>query len=242
MKNRIVPYSIAIVAAMALAGCGQAGTVAGSTTSGSTAATTSAMASPTEKDYTNNELAAIIAKLKDPSGRAFTVIPAAQIDQGLEVARTLLKTAVITPKACAVVSTNNAQVPEGSTYAAGASLSAADKTTITVTVFAVKDASAMSAQLAASEKAASQCSTVTESVAGKKSTVKVTPVQVSTNGDKSLGALTSETAPTGQKVTSLTVTAVKGNLAATVVKAGAAITSAASNELVKLVNTVLVGQ
>lgn len=181
----------------------------------------------------------MLTKLKDPKGRAFTVIAAAQIDQGLQVARQLPKTAVITPKACGVLATNNSQVPEGSTYAAANSISAADKTSITVTAFAVKDASSMARQLSASQKAASQCSSVTIAVAGKKTTTKVMPVPVTTSGDTSPGSLTSETAPTGRKITALTVTAIKGNLAATVVKTGTAITPAAGGELVKLVNTIL---
>lgn len=180
----------------------------------------------------------MLTKLKDSKGRAFTVVPAAQLDQGLVVARKIIKTAVITPKACAVLVTNNAQIPEGSTYAAGVSLSAADKTTTTVTVFAVKDAATMAGQLSDSKKAASQCSTVTISIAGKKVTSKVVPVDVSTSGDISLGALTSEAAATGAKATALTVTGIKGNLAITAVKTGAAITTAASAELVKLVDAI----
>jgi hypothetical protein len=50
------------------------------------------------------------------------------------VARTILKSAVVSPKTCAVMATANAQVPEGSAYKAGNSISAADKTSITVTV------------------------------------------------------------------------------------------------------------
>lgn len=254
MKKMMAPYGVFLVAALALTGCGGSGTAAASASAGNAAtastavpAAASASASATEsaaaaKTYTNDELAAMITKLKDAHGKAFTVVPAAQIDQGLQLARKVLKTAVITPKACAVLATNNAQVPEGSTYAAGSSLSAAEKTVTTVTVFAVKDASAMAEQLGSSQKAASQCTTVTISMGGRKIVTKVVPVRVTTNGDTSLGALTSETAPTGQKTSTLTVTAVKGNLAATAVKSGAATTAAASAELVKLVNAVLSGQ
>jgi hypothetical protein len=100
----------------------------------------------------------------------------------------------------------------------------------------------MANQLTASQRAASQCNTVTVSAAGKKATVKVTPVSVTTNGDTSLGALTTEIAPTGQEVTALTVTAAKGNLAACAVKSGATITPVANAELVKIVNTVPANQ
>jgi hypothetical protein len=81
------------------------------------ATTLSATATPSvvAKSYSNNERATMVTKLKGSNGRAFTVIPAAQIDQGLQVARTLLKTAVINPKACATPATQNSQVPEGST-------------------------------------------------------------------------------------------------------------------------------
>lgn len=255
MKNRSLTYGIIVAAAVALAGCGSAGTAGDSPSAGNSptqAMTPSASASPSEesttaaatpsadaKAYANDELAAMVAKLKDPNGQPFTVIPAAQIDQGLQVAQELLKTAVITPQECAVMATNNAQIPEGSTYAAGSSLSAADKTSITVTVFAVKDASSLADQLSTSQKAASQCETVTVAAAGKETTVKLTPVPVTTTGDTSLGTLASETAPTGETITALTVTAVKGNLAASVAKTGAAITPDASGELVKLVDAVL---
>jgi len=242
MKTRFVLPGLVFAAALVMTGCGQAGTAPGSTSTSTASVSATETPSAVAKTYTNGELETIVTKLKDPNGQPFTVIPAAQINQGLQVARTLLKTAVVTPKACAVLATENAQVPEGSTYAAGTSISAADKTTITVTVFAVKDASSMSNQLMASQKAAAQCDTVTVAVAGKKATVKVTPVAVTTSGDTSLGALTTETAATGQKVTALTVTAIKGNLAAQAVKAGVTITPAASAELVKLVDAVLANQ
>lgn len=266
MKNRSVAYGIIVAAAVALTGCGNAGTAENTTTpadmpaasagTGPTQAMTpSASAEPSEKSttaaatpsaaakaYTNDELAAMVAKLQDPNGQQFTVIPAAQIDQGLQVAQELLKTAEITPKECAVMATNNAQIPEGSTYAAGSSLSAADKTSITVTVFAVEDASSLAEQLSTNQKAATQCETVTIAVAGKESTVKLTPVPVTTTGDTSLGTLASETAPTGEEVSALTVTAVKGNLAASVAKTGAAIAPDASGELVKLVDAILASQ
>lgn len=55
----------------------------------------------------------------------------------------------------------------------------------------------------------------------------------------SFAALTTQHLATGQAQTALTVTGVKGNLAVTAVKAGPAVTQAASAELIKLINTVL---
>jgi len=54
-----------------------------------TAEPSSASGSPTPaaKAYTNEDLTAIVTGLKDAQGRALTVVPAAQVDQGLIVAR-----------------------------------------------------------------------------------------------------------------------------------------------------------
>ncbi|MFE4542734.1 hypothetical protein [Arthrobacter sp. NPDC056727] len=59
--------------------------------------------------------------------------------------------------------------------------------------------------------------------------------------DKSMGALQTQTLPTGQKQAVLTVTGIKGTLAATVVKTGAAgtVSAGAAPELAKLVNAAL---
>ena len=154
----------------------------------------------------------------------------------------MLKTAVITPKNCGVLADNNTQVPEGSTYAAGASLAAKAKTATVLTVFAVKDPSVMTAQFEKSAAALKDCSTYTIELKGKKVTSEMKPVDVAVQADKSLAALTIQTTPTGQKqVCNITVLGVKGTLAVTVMKSGAvgAVTAADAPELVKLVNAAL---
>jgi hypothetical protein len=168
-------------------------------------------------------------------------VPAAQIDQGLIAARELLKTAVITPKACAVLADNNSQVPEGSTYAAGASLAAKAKTATIVTVFAVKDPAVMAEQFDKSDGAVDNCSTFTVELEGQKITSEMKPIETDVQADRSLGALTVQTLPTGQKQAMVTVTGVKGTLAATAIKRGAvnAVTAASAPELVQLVNAAL---
>lgn len=99
---------------MARAGCGGAEPASTSPPSASTSSSAPST-TPTAKAYTNEELTSIVTGLKDARGQSLTVVPAAQIDQGLIAARELLKTADITPKACGVLADNNSQVPEGST-------------------------------------------------------------------------------------------------------------------------------
>jgi hypothetical protein len=234
MKRSNASAALAIAAVLTLTGCG------GPSPSGTTASATTP--TPTPKAYTNEELTAIVAGLKDAQGQPLTVVPAAQIDQGMIAAREMLKTAVITPKTCGVLFDNNTQVPEGSTYAAGASLAAKAKTATVMTVFAVKDPSVMTAQFEKSAAALHDCSTYTIEFKGQKITNEMKPLDAAVQADKSLAALTIQTTPTGQKqVCNITVFGVRGTLAVTVMKSGAvgAVTAADAPELAKLVNAAL---
>ncbi|MFC9353350.1 hypothetical protein [Arthrobacter sp. NPDC057013] len=241
MQRSITPISLAAAAAIFLAGCG--GPAPSSTAEPSSAPAAPPSPAPTSsaKAYTNEDLTAIVTGLKDAQGRALTVVPAAQVDQGLIVAQELLKNAVITPKACGVLADNNTQVPEGSSYAAGASLAAEAKTATVVTVFAVKDPAVMATQFDKSHAAVRDCSTYRFELKGQKITSTMKPVEVAVAADKSVSALQTQTLPNGQKQAVLTVTGVKGTLAATAVKTGAAgtVTASAAPELVKLVNAAL---
>jgi hypothetical protein len=151
----------------------------------------------------------------------------------------VLKSAVFTPAACKVFADSNAEVPEDSTYAAGTTMSAADKTATVVTVVALKDAQCLTHHLEASRTAATQCQSFTVEAAGQKLTTETTPVDAATNGDESFAALTKQSLATGQTQTALTLTGIKGNLAATAVRAGPAVTQEASAELTQLINTIL---
>lgn len=241
MQRSIAPISLAAAAAIFLAGCGGPAPSSTAEPSSPSVEPTSAAPTSTAKAYTNEDLTAIVTGLKDAQGRALTVVPAAQVDQGLIVARELLKNAVITPKACGVLADNNTQVPEGSTYAAGASLAAEAKTATVVTVFAVKDPAVMTTQFDKSDAAVRDCSTYTFKVKGQKITSTMKPVQVAVDADHSISALQTQTLPNGQKQAVLTVTGVKSTLAATAVKTGAAgtVTASAAQELAKLVNAAL---
>ena len=219
-----------------MTGCGT-NTGTGTQTTASTPSATPT-ATPT-KTYTNADLSGLISTLKDSEGRPLTVVPAAQIDQGIIKAKELLRKAVFNPPACNVFADSNAQIPQDSTYAAGTTISAADQTATIVTVMALKDTAALNAHLDASRTAVAQCQNFTVDVAGQQITNQVQPAEIATAGDDSFGALATQTLATGQKQTVLTVTGIKGNLAATAVKAGPAVTPDAAPELTQLINTVL---
>lgn len=235
MQRRNTPAALLLTAFLALTGCG--------TSTGTDTATSSPPApSPTPspaKTYTDADLSSLLATLKDAQGRPLTVVPAAQIDQGIIKAKEVLKSAVFTPPECNVFADSNSQIPEDSTYAAGTTVSAAEKTAIVVTVMALKDAKQVTDHLEASRNASAGCSNFTVELAGQKITTEVQPVDVKTKGDESFAALAKQSLSTGEKQTALTMTGIKGNLAATAVKAGPEVTPNDAPELAQLIDTIL---
>jgi len=235
MQRRTTPAALLLAALLALTACG-------TTTATGTATTSpppsSATPSPA-KTYTDADLSSLLSTLKDSQGRPLTVIPAAQIDQGIIKAKEVLKTAVFTPPECNVFADSNAQVPEDSTYAAGTTVSAADQTAIVVTVIALKDAKQLTEHLEASRKATDKCSNFTVELSGQKITTEIQPVDAKTKGDQSFAALAKQSISTGEQQTALTMTGIKGNLAATAVKGGPAVTQDAAAELAQLIDTIL---
>jgi hypothetical protein len=235
MQRRITPAAILLTAFLALAGCG---TNTGTGTATSSPPSPSPTPSPA-KTYTDADLSALLATLKDAQGRPLTVVPAAQIDQGIIKAKEVLKSAVFTPPECNVFADSNSQIPEDSTYAAGTTVSAAEKTAIVVTVIALKDAKELTDHLEASRNASAACSNFTVELAGQKITTEVQPVDAKTKGDQSFAALAKQSLSTGEKQTALTMTGIKGNLAATAVKAGPEVTPNDAPELAQLIDTIL---
>ena len=99
----------------------------------------------------------------------------------------------------------------------------------------------MAEQFGKSDGTVGNCSTFTVELEGQKITSEKKPIETDVQADRSLGVLTVQTLPTGQKQAMVTVTGVKGTLAATAVKSGAvnAVTAASAPELVQLVNAAL---
>ena len=235
MRRRSKPAILLMTAVLALAGCGTG-------TATQTATSSPPAPSPTPspaKTYTDADLSSIVSTLKDSQGRALTVVPAAQIDQGIIKAKEILKGAVFTPPECNAFADSNAQIPEDSTYAAGTSVSAAENTAIVVTAIALTDAKELTAHLQASEDAVAACRNFTIELEGQKITTEVQQIDAATKGEQSFAALAKQTASSGEAQTTLTMTGIKGNLAATAVKTGTNVSADNAPELAQLVDTIL---
>lgn len=238
---------ILLSAALALTGCaggaatGNAASVWASTKA-ATVSTPKPTATPTPtpvKTYTNKQLAAIITELEDANGQPMTIMPAAQIDQGLIKAKELRQNAVVTPAACADIAANNNGIPEGTTYAAGESISMKEETLTVVSAVGAKSPSLLAGNTTKMAGMYSKCSNFTVQSGGMTLKAHVQPLGVKTTGDHSAGVLITQTTPTGDKVTTLVVSGSKSTLGASAIKMGAAVTPGSAPELVKLVDAVL---
>jgi len=236
------PAALLLAAAFALAGC--AATPAPSTSPSAAAAGTPA-ASPSSappaasKAYSAPELAGIIAELKDAEGQPLTAVPADQLDQGIATARQMISSAVISPAECGVLADSSAQIPEGSTYAAGGSQAAKDEAITVLTLVAVTDPELLNKGVEASLANGAKCSTFTMELQGQRITSDTKVLDVKTAGDKSFSSLSTQTLPSGQTMTTVMVMGIKGTLSATAVASSAGLTSAAAVDLARLVDEAL---
>ena len=249
--RRSAPAALLISAALALAGCGQTTTPA--TSPANTVEPASAAASqaagqprsaaptptPTPKAFTAAELTAIIAGLADGEGNALTVVPAEQLEKGIEISKKTMSEAVISPAECAVVADSNAQIPAGSTYAGGVAKSTTVQALTVVTLVAVADQKQLGVNLEAAVAKSKKCTNFSMEIRGQKITSQTEILPVKTSADTSFGSLATQTLPSGQLMTTLLVTGVKGNLSASAVATGPDVTRAAAATLARLVDEAL---
>lgn len=250
-RQSITPAALLFATALALAGC--TGTPAPSTAgtssaaaadqpsaaAGSPAASPSSAPASAPKAYAAPELAGIIAELKDAGGQPLTAVPAEQLEQGIATARQMMASAVISPAECGVLADNSAQIPEGSTYAAGGSQSATEKAITVLTLVAVTDPELLTKGVETSLENSTKCSTFTMEIQGQRITSKTEVLDVKTAGDKSFSSLATQTLPSGKTMTTVMVTGIKGTLSASAVATGSGITEAASADLTRLVDEAL---
>ena len=185
------------------------------------------------------ELAGIIAGLKDADGQALTAIPAAQLDQGIDITRQMMDSAVITPAECGVLAYRSAQIPEDSTYAAGRSQSAKEKAITVLTLTAVTDPELLNKGVETSLENGTKCSNFTMELQGQRITSVTEVLDVKTAGDTSFSSLSTQTLPSGQTMTTVMVMGIRGTLSASAIASGAGVTSAASVDLARLVDEAL---
>jgi hypothetical protein len=241
MKRNTGICGLILTGALVLTGCGgEAESESSEPASAAPASSEAPSPTPTAaKTYTNEDLTALVSSLTDAQGQPMTVIPAAQLDQILAQTQEMQTTATVTPEACAAFATESAQIPEGSTYAAGTSQSAADQTLTTVTLVAVPDPQAMADEIAQTRQAIAECANFQVQAEGRTITAQVQPLEVTTTGEETSAVIVTQTLDTGETQTIMTVASTQGTLAVNAVKIGANVPSQAQAELVKLVDDAL---
>lgn len=242
--------SVAAAAILALTSCSGATTPeasneqspAASTQQSSAAESTSAKPEETKaassREYTEAQLTAMLAGLKNAEGEALTPISAADLKQGQELAKTSMSSMTITPEACKAFANSNAELPEGSVYAAGTWTGDAAAGEVTaVTVLSAK-ADVLSSKMDGASGARGACSSFTIEVGGQsiKNTMKT--LKVDTAADKENGTLITQELPAGTNNT-VTVEALQGGLLVSVVKIGGGADEATAAELATLVDSIL---
>lgn len=245
-----VLISVAAAAILALTSCSGAATQdasaeqspAASTEQSAAAESTAAKAEETKaassKEYTEAELTAILEGLKDADGNPITLVPAADLKQGQDLAKSSMESMTISPEACKAFANTNAELPEGSVYAAGTwtgDVTAGQMTAVTI-LSAMPQVLADTMDRASGDRGA--CSTFTMEIAGQSVKTTMKPVKVDTSAEKENGTLITQELPTGTNNT-VTVEALQGGLLVSVVKMGGGADEAAAAELATLVDSIL---
>lgn len=254
-KNTRPSVFISVVAAalLALTSCSGAATpdasteqtVAASAEQSAAAQTTAATTekaketkAASSKDYTAAELTAILEGLKDAKGNAITLIPAADLKQSQDLAKSSMDSVTITPEECKAFANSNAELPEGSVYAAGTWMGDVAVGEVTaVTVLSAKP-QVLAATMDRVGSDSGACSTFTMEIAGQSIKTTMKPVKVDTSADQENGTLITQELPTGTNTT-VTVEALQGGLLVSVVKMGGGADETTAAELATLVDTVL---
>ncbi|KRE79234.1 hypothetical protein [Arthrobacter sp. Soil763] len=248
--RRLAPAALLLTIALGLAACGgsAAPTTAGSTPAGSPGAPSASQSpSPTPtptptaaaKEFSQTELAAIVAGLKDAQGKRLTAIPAAQLEEGIAASKEMMSGVVITPKACAAVADSNAQIPPGSVFAGGASESTTVRAVTAVTLVAFKDPAVLAKNVESSVANTKKCENFTMEMQGQKLESATEILTVPTSADASFASLSTQTMPDGEKLVTVVVMGASGGLSATAVVSGPDVTKGSAPDMARMVDDAL---
>ncbi|UKA49749.1 hypothetical protein LFT48_20335 [Arthrobacter sp. FW305-123] len=165
-KFALQSAGISALVMMALTGCG------GSTESaGSTEAATPSATPTVAKQYTSDELMAMVKQVKSPSGKELTVVSSEELAQENPM-KALLSMFTVEPAECKDLGTlGGSEVLEGSTSAAGGDLNAETGVMTMVTLTSGVDVQKLKDSMAKSADQASKCATMTLSMSGQSMTV-----------------------------------------------------------------------
>lgn len=168
------------------------------------------------KKRTEAELTALLKAAKDADGKPFTVMPAAQLKKGVEVAKSMASSTKVTPEECASASASfsgGLQSLAGASYAAATSL--ANKQGVpaqTISLVSGLSEEQLNADLEKNATQAEKCKNVTVEVMGQKVEASVEKLQVASAVPGAIALKTVTKSAAGES-TQLLVAGVKGGVA-----------------------------
>ncbi|VXA98905.1 conserved exported hypothetical protein [Arthrobacter sp. 9V] len=197
---------------MALTGCGGS---TGSTDAASPEATPSAA-----KQYTNDELMAMVKQIKSPSGKDLTVASSEELAQENPM-KALLSMFTVEPAECKDLGTlGGSEVLEGSTTAAGADLNAETGVMTMVTLTSGVDAQTLQESLEKSSAQASKCANMTLSMSGQSMTVSTEKFEGISTVPGTVGYKTAMSTPGGASQSTYIAYAIKDGVMITATASG----------------------
>ncbi|SCZ63663.1 hypothetical protein SAMN02799638_03709 [Arthrobacter sp. UNCCL28] len=165
-KFALHSVGISALVMMALTGCGGSTGSTGSTGSATQEASPS-QAPATAKQYTNDELMALVKQVKSPSGKELTVASSDELSQENPM-KALLSMFTVEPAECKDLGTlGGSEVLEGSTTAAGADLDAESGVMTMVTLTSGVDVQKLQESIEKSSAQANKCAKMTLSMSGQ---------------------------------------------------------------------------
>lgn len=236
--------SIGAAAILALAACsGPApatdGSQAEQNSAGESAAQKPAEQKVEAKEYTEPELSAMLAGLKDANGVALTPLPAAELAKGQELQKTTMANIVITPEECRAFANSSAELPEGSVYVGGMwTGDAATGSGTAVTLLSAKP-ELLSETLDRASGQDGACSTFSMEIAGQKVDTSLKEISVDTAAESETARMITQNMPGGQVSNTVSVVALNGGLLVSVVKLGTDTKEASAAALATIVDQIL---
>jgi hypothetical protein len=168
------------------------------------------------KKRTEAELTALLKAAKDADGKAFTLMPAAQLKMGLQMAKSMASSTKVTPAECAGASASfsgGLQALAGASSAAATSAPNAQGLPVqTVSLVSGLSQEQLSADLKNSSTLTEKCKAMTVETKGQKVEASVEKLDVASAVPGAV-ALKTVTKTSAGESTQLLVTAVKGGVA-----------------------------
>lgn len=217
-KNALRGFAVSGLLVMGLTACGGAGT---STDAASSPASETATPTPTpEKDFTLEELNAVLSQIKDKQGTKLSVTSTADLSGSMEQTKAMMSQIDVQPAVCKDMAMGSmAQPLDGMKAAVGVSQDAASASVTTISLGAGLGEDAKSKVEASSDQLA-KCSTMTMSGPSGASTLTVTDLAGKKPANAMVAYRMDTELPSGEKGSVIMAQTVKKNVVVTAVGVG----------------------